>query len=385
MSRVKFPIPGTLAILAGLALWAGPGSANAGFSAPLAQCSAVTVPAGLSNCGNDPLVAGNAAIDDEGDAEVSVAGAGASQTYAVVFRSPDGSQSTTMGNLVTGPLGNGILRKGLLFPLNNAGAGNVVLTRAGSDQYVTALKVEAAGADQAPLDFRPALVRCADVNVPGSLSGCGSDTLKFGFVDVDADDGDLELEVNGAGANTSYTAVLLAPGGQTVSLGTLKTDSRGDGQLLAPDAFSAGVKGSGTVVLSSGPTKEFLSGFKVSEKPSPKPVAGSGLVSCIAVNDPPISGCGGDSLSSGSAVLGPAGKLTVKVIGAEPDTSYEVFFRPINNTGDIDTGLGFTTDDTGDAKNTVGFIKPGSDTVASGNFVVKSGGTDEFLTGFTIK
>jgi hypothetical protein len=75
--------------------------------------------------------------------------------------------------------------------------------------------------------------------------------------------------------------------------------------------------------------------------------------------------------------------LEVGLSGARSKTAYEVFFRPINNSGDTDTGLALTTDQSGNAKGSRSFVKSG--TTGAGTFVVKGGGFDEFLTGFAVK
>ncbi len=66
--------------------------------------------------------------------------------------------------------------------------------------------------------------------------------------------------------------------------------------------------------------------------------------------------------------------------------SYEVFFRPINrdSSGDSDTGIAIATDDNGDGKGSSSSFAP-SGSIVAGNFVVESGGFDQFVTGFSVK
>ena len=99
-----------------------------------------------------------------------------------------------------------------------------------------------------------------------------------------------------------------------------------------------------------------------------------------------LDNCGTDSLISGSAIVNPKGKLMVNLNGAAADTTYEVFFRPINGDSgaDVDTTIAITTNDDGDGKGSKSAFAP-SETVGSGNFVVKSGGFDQFVTGFSVK
>ena len=69
------------------------------------------------------------------------------------------------------------------------------------------------------------------------------------------------------GPATSYTAILVSPGGTTTKLGTVPTtDKHGNARLIVPTEFAASTIGSGSVVLQSGATNEFVSGFKVNEK-----------------------------------------------------------------------------------------------------------------------
>lgn len=373
-------------IVFGLAIRAPQDAAYAAsFRAPLVQCASVTTPALLSGCGSDPLTRGAASVNDQGDVEIVVVGAGAGETYAAVFRSPDGSSSFSIGNLATDGNGNGTIRKDSFFSLGKAGAGNIVLTRGALDEYVTGIRVKSTnpGSHAGP-DFRPALIRCGDVNVPGAAPNCGTDTLKSGSVDIESDDGDLSIQVNGASANSNYAAVLRAPNGTELPIGGFGTNSKGKGRLNVSSDFAPGTIGSGTVALKRSGADQFLSGFKVTQKPAPKTLTKSNLVRCIDVNLPPsLSNCGTDPLNHGSAQLDQNGKLQVSLGGALPTTAYEVYFRPIDNSGDADTGLALTTNQNGNAKGSKSYVKSG--TTGSGNFVVKSGGFDQFVTGFAVK
>jgi hypothetical protein len=372
--------------MVGAAMWMMPGVASAFYSAPLVQCQAVTSPAALSNCGSDPITSGSASIDDQGDLTVSIVGADASATYTLSFGQDAATATALTPKLNTGPNGNGLLSKAVAFSLGKVAAGNLFLSRDGSTQFVTGIAIESQGANRGRDDFRPQLVSCSDVNVPPTVTGCGSDAFKNGQVSVDSVDGDVNVQVQGAAAAATYTVVLRS-GASSLPLCTLgPTTSKGAGQCTASSIFSAGAIGAGTVVLERDGMDQAYSGFRVSLKPRPAPASTAGLVRCVDVDDPAaLTGCGTDPLTSGSAVIGKHGVLSVKLDGAAPSTGYEVFFRPVNSTGtsDTDTHIAITTDVNGNGKGSGTTGSSGS--VGSGNFVVKDGSDDEFVTGFTVK
>ncbi len=348
------------------------------FYAPLVECSLVTQPKALTGCGSDPIGRGTVSIQSDGDVTIDIRGAGASAAYSAVFRAPTGSGSTTLGTVNTDAKGNGQLHKHVALALGQVGAGNVVLTRSGSDQYVSGFSVTGGAG------FRPSLVTCSTVNNPGGLSNCGTDTLKNGDFGIEGDDGDLEISLSGAAASVTY-AVVLRPsdGSADQSIASINTDAKGRGKLSTTSAFS-GV-GSGTVILTRSGADQFLSGFAVTQKPTPPILSKSSLVQCASLTLPALSSCGTDPLNSGSVSVDQSSKLQALLRGAAPATKYEVFLRPIDNSGDIDTGLTLTTDKNGNARGSTSY--PPSGSVASGNFVVKQFGTtvDQYLTGFAVK
>jgi hypothetical protein len=357
------------------------------FDAPLLQCKSVTAPAALTTCASvqDPLSRGGATINDQGDVTVIVVGAATNTTYAVSLVSNDGTQSTSIGSLKTGVNGNGALRKDAFFKFGTVGAGNVVLTSGGGEEFVTGLSISSNGLESAR-DFQPALVRCTDVTVPAALSSCGSDSLTRGHVDIENSDGALAIHVSGARPSTSYTALLRSPGGTTTTLGTVgPTDKAGNGMLIVTGAFAASTIGSGAVVLQSSSTDEFVSGFKVNERFVRPKVSGSALQPCGSVTDPILANCGSDPLDEGFYDVNAAGAVAVKLSGANPSTNYELFFRPLDDSGDVDTGIAVPTDALGNAD-----IRPrafsafSKGTIAAGTFVVKLGTLDEFVAGYEI-
>jgi len=381
----KWPV----ALLAApVALCLGSGLARAEtFDAPLVQCKS----AALTTCAEvqDPLKRGGATINDQGDVTVIVVGAATNTTYAVSLVSNDGTQTTSIGNLKTGADGNGAFRKDAFFKFGTVGAGNVVLTGGGSGEFVTGLSISSNGLESAR-DFQPALVRCTDVTAPGTLSGCGSDSLTYGHVDVENDDGALSIHVSGARPSTSYTAILRSPGGMTTALGTVgPTNGAGNATLVVTSEFPASMIGSGAVVLQSAGTDEFVSGFKVDQKFVRPKVSGSSLEPCGSVTDPILSNCGSDPLDDGSYDVNAAGDVSVKLSGANPGTNYELFFRPLDDSADVDTGVAIPTNALGNAdtgpKSFSAFTK---NTIASGTFVVKHPANvdtlDKFVAGYEI-
>ena len=376
-------------LLTPLALWIAPGSARAQtFSAPLVQCKSVTQPAALATCPatNDPLKEGIASINNMGDVTVGITGAATNTTYAVSFVSGDGTQSTSLGSLKTDHKGNGALRRDAFFKFGTVGGGNVVLSNGANEEFVTGLSISTNGLESGP-DFQPGLVRCADVQVPATLSGCGSDPLTSGRVDLENDDGALSIHVHGAKPGQSYGAILRSPDGASTKLGTVgPADRHGDATLVVSDAFAADTIGSGSVVLQTGGTDQFVSGFKVDQKFVPPPVAVSNLVRCADVTDPVLTACGSDPLDSGGYEVNATGGVIVKLTGAEPSTNYELWFRPLDDSGDVDTGLAIPTNALGDdVAGPKTFFT--ANTVASGTFVVKQNGAgepDQFVAGYEL-
>ncbi len=151
------------------------------FDAPLVQCQSVTTPAPLPTCATvqDPLKRGGATISDQGDVTVTVFGAATNTTYSVSFVSNDGTQTARDWQSEDRCRGKRRVRKDAFFKFGTVGAGNVVLTSAGGEEFVTGLSISSNGLESAR-DFQPALVRCTDVTVPGTLSDCGSDSLTGG-------------------------------------------------------------------------------------------------------------------------------------------------------------------------------------------------------------
>ena len=384
---IRKRIAALIAAPVALCLASGLASAQT-FDLPLEKCSAVTSPAAITTCAasQDPLNGGGATISDQGDVTVTVFGAATNTSYGVSLVSNDGTQTTSLGTLMTGAAGNGAMRKEAFFKFGTVGAGNVVLTH-GGEQFVTGLNVSSSGIEFRR-DFRPGLVRCTDVTVPGTLTNCGSDSLNSGFALIEQADGAALIQVSGARPSTGYTASLVSPSGTPLAIGTVgPTGGAGNATFVldSPNAvFPNGIVASGEVVLQSGSTNEFMSGFKVDRKFIHPKVSASTLEPCGSVTYPaPLANCGSDPLDSGSYKVETGGLISVTLAGANPSTNYEAWFRPLDNTGDVDTGVSLATDAEGNAR-----AKPksffGKNTVAAGTIVIKEQGSteDQFVAGY---
>jgi hypothetical protein len=82
-----------------------------------------------------------------------------------------------------------------------------------------------------------------------------------------------------------------------------------------------------------------------------------------------------------------AGAISVKLAGANPSTNYELFFRPLDDSGDVDTGIAIPTNVEGDAAiGPKAFSAFSKGTIASGTFVVKhqTDSLDQYVAGYEI-
>ena len=321
-----------------------------------------------------------------GDVTIVVNGAATNTDYTVKFAANDGSSSTTLGDLMTGAKGNGSLRALAFFKFGVVGAGNIVIDNGTNEEFVTGFTVSSSGFPTAA-DFQPGIVRCADVVVPAALAGCGSDPLTSGSAEIEQSDGALRIRVRGATPGVSYTAVLQPPSGPALTLGTVgPTNLHGAARLDVLNAFPAETVGSGEIILQRSGVNQFVSGFKVNQKFVPPPVASSNLVPCGQVTEPGLAACGSDPLTKGNYMVNRQGQLTVKLVGAAPSTNYEVFFRPLDNSGDTDTNVAVPTNALGNAT-VAGKSVFSAGTVAAGSFVLKEHSDethDQFVAGFNI-
>jgi hypothetical protein len=205
---------------------------------------------------------------------------------------------------------------------------------------------------------------------------------------VEQADGAALIQVSGARPSTSYTASLVSPSGTSLAIGTVgPTGGAGNATFVldSPNAvFPNGIDASGEVVLQNGSTNEFVSGFKVDQKFVHPKVSASTLEPCGSVTYPaPLANCGSDPLDSGSYKVETGGLISVTLSGATPSTNYEAWFRPLDNTGDVDTGISLATNAEGNAQ-----AKPkqffAKNTVAAGTIVIKEQGSteDQFVAGY---
>src|SRR5262245_27866922 len=203
--------------------------------------------------------------------------------------------------------------------------------------------------------FDARLIRCADVTVPAALSGCGSDPLAVGLLQIEF--GTLRIIINGAARDASYTVVLRAPGGGPVAvLGAVTTNHGGHGQLEAR-VFDQGDVASGFIVLRRSGDDQFVSGIRLVGAGTAQMVPGSGtgtgrenetegedgagtededqefdarLVRCVAVNVPgALAGCGSDPLQEGEADIEKHGGLEIELRHAAANATYDIVLRPL--------------------------------------------------------
>lgn len=392
-------------------------SKGSGLEAALAPCVDVNIELlDPADCGTDTLTRGKAKITKQGDVKVVVVGGEPDVTYEVHYRSIDNSEEQ-IGELTTDSDGDGNLEVKGFYSNNDAGSGYIILRREEvlgdgmKDQFVTAFKVigdvedggpdEGSSDDEEP-DFEAGLIRCKNINRPVALNpdDCGDDKLQSGKVEIDHEDGDLEVKVNKAVPNVTYEVFYRPLSGDLDEfIGNLITDHKGNGELEIESFFNKDLGavdiGSLNIVLrraaelAGGMKDQFMSGFEVLRKrpKAMKAVFKSGLVHCIEVNqgtDPPtqLSNCGTDSLKEGEVVIDEKGMVRVKLVHAEPNTEYEVCYRPIDGSPEIDLEMVVKTNPAGNANKKKYWFEKG--TVGSGNVVIKREGDDQFVTGFRV-
>jgi len=280
-----------LLVLGVVAAWAPRGEARlgehvgGGFEARLVRCADVTVPAALTGCGSDPLAVGLLQIEF-GTLRIIINGAARDASYTIVLRSPGGGPAAVLGTVTTNHGGHGQLET-RAFEQGDVASGFIVLRRAGSDQFVSGIRLvgggtarvvpgsgsgtgreketedeeenEGVGDDE---EFDARLVRCADVNVPGALSNCGSDPLQEGEAEVEKHGG-LEIKLRHAVANATYDIVLRPLRGADLPLGTLTTDPEGNALVERTGVFAPPAKVAGLIVLRRNGADQFVQGFRV--------------------------------------------------------------------------------------------------------------------------
>ena len=245
--------------------------------------------------------------------------------------------------------------------------------------------------------FDARLVRCADVTIPAPLTGCGSDPLSVGLLQIEF--GKLRIIINGAERDATYTILLRSPGGgPVVTLGTVTTNHGGHGQVEAR-VFDQGDVASGFIVLRRAGNDQFVSGIRLVGGGSGR---GSGqgddeddqgengddeefdaqLVRCADVNVPAaLSPCGTDPLQEGEAEVEKHGGLEIKLRHAAANATYDIVLRPLRGA-DLPLGT-LTTDAEGNARveRTGVFAPPAK---VAGLIVLRRNGVDQFVQGFRV-
>ena len=261
-------------VLGFLAVWVPSAEARlgehvgGGFDARLVRCADVTIPAPLTGCGSDPLSVGLLQIEF-GNLRIIINGAERDATYTIVLRSPGDGPATVLGTVSTNHGGHGQV-EARVFDQGDVASGFIVLRRAGSDQFVSGIRLvgggngpgndEGGNGDDEEFDAR--LVRCADVNVPAALSPCGTDPLQEGEAEVEKHGG-LEIKLRHAVANTIYDIVLRPLRGADLPLGTLTTDAEGNALVDRTGVFAPHAKVAGLIVLRRNGLDQFVQGFRV--------------------------------------------------------------------------------------------------------------------------
>jgi hypothetical protein len=230
------------------------------LEAVLVACARINTPAAVAGCGTDLLRSGAVEIEQR-DVKVDVV-AEPDQSYDVVLRAADGPTELALGVLATDRKGRGMLRLDDVIADGAVGAGNVLVSRNGSLQFVTGF-VSARRRMVEAVRFEVGLVRCVEVNQLAPLTDCGSDLFAKGFVIIDGK-GDVSVHLMGAIPAVQYEAFYVSFDGATeVSIGALTTNPAGNGQMHVRDFFAVGDRGSGNVVIKRGGVDQFVTGFRV--------------------------------------------------------------------------------------------------------------------------
>lgn len=375
------------------------------LKAALVPCAKVTQPGVLSSCGTDPETIpsnGKVEINKRGDIKISLAGAKPSVTYTAVYLSIDLSE-LSIGTLTTDASGSGTLQIQGVFTVNDVGSGNIILRRdenmdsVAENQYVSGFRVVGEGGeadkekeDEEEAKYEAGLVPCSQMNKP-AIATCGADTLEEGKVEIDSEDGKIEVKVSKAAANATYQVVYRSLDGSTeVAIGTLATDSKGNGSLENEELFALDDVGSGNIILKRDTNgdgiflDQYVSGFRITETPAKAQKASfkAGLVPCAEINQPgALATCGVDTLFKGFAEINDKGDVKVVVVQAQSSTAYDVVYRSIDGT-ELPIGT-MTTNAAGngnlEAKKFFALNDAGA-----GIIVLKSAGLDQLMSGFKV-
>ena len=234
-----------------------------------------------------------------------------------------------------------------------------------------------AQAHQSGSDAEAALVRCSEVTYPAPLTGCGTDPLREGQIEVKKN-GDLDASVRGALPTSIYEIVLHPLGGANQSanrsiVAVLATDATGAGRVRSASAFDLFQAGPVAFSLGRNGSVEFVAGFHDEKEFE------AGLIPCSAINLPAVqTDCGTDSIRSGSVKI-KHGDLRVD-LNAGRYLTYDVVFRPLGGGSDVPLGT-LTTTHHGRGQLRLDNFVP-EETVGAGNVVLRRDSLDQFVTGF---
>ena len=236
------------------------------------------------------------------------------------------------------------------------------------------------------------LVQCSAVKSPAKIASCGSDPLNGGGVAIFSD-GEVTVTVAGAAPTTQYLIEFAAPDNSALTkIGTLTTNSKGNGNFDKEAAFPLNTVGAGNIVLiNNGSTSEagkdeFYGGLAIEASGGNHARADyhPSLVQCRAVKVPSSpTTCGTDALKSGSVDVDAAdGDVIVQVVGATASQSYSVVFRAIDGTRLALPGT-LSTDSSGTGQLMASAFFPAG-TTGEGVFAVQRNSFDQYLSGFNI-
>ncbi|HEX9821369.1 MAG TPA: hypothetical protein VGD07_17345 [Methylomirabilota bacterium] len=242
--------------------------------------------------------------------------------------------------------------------------------------FATMLPVAAQARAAGPAVEAP-LVRCGAVEYPATLTGCGTDPLGRGQVEVKRN-GKLELEVSGAVPNAAYDIVLHSlDGASQLAVAVLTTDATGAGEVELKPAFELNQAGVVAFSLNRNGSVQFVAGFDDEEELK------ADLIPCGAVNLPAVqTGCGSDTLRKGLVKIERRGEVKVDVVAGPPLTTYDAVLRPLGGGPDVALGT-LTTDAAGHGRLRLDDFVPRG-TVGAGNVVLRRESLDQFVSGFQI-
>jgi hypothetical protein len=236
-------------------------------------------------------------------------------------------------------------------------------------------------------DASAALVRCSEVTVPATLTGCATpgDPLTHGRVSVTRAGG-VRVVLDGAGAGEDYDVVLRSLNGSAeIPLGVVTTDSAGDGEMTRSSIFDLDQTGLVSIALKRGGAIHYVSGFTAADGNE----LTSQLVSCAQVNVPTtIAGCGVDALRTGFVRIDERDVLVTLTTGTgkkHPDnaTTYDVVLRSLDSTTELPIGT-LTTNEFGvaPALRLTDFFA--ADAIGAGHILLRRQGKTEieFITAF---